>query len=644
MRSSPRLAFSHRCNVSSQGGAALLILMLLLVTGASYVLVSKLNDNFTRYSRQAVTARVLSEAKAGLIMYSVTYPENHASGGPGILPCPDINNNGSAVANCSAAGSTLLGRFPWKTVGTGEFRDHAGETLWYAVSDNFRTPVTGVINSETAGTLSVDATSDIVAVIFAPGPPVANQDRSGGPLLAANYLEAGNEVQDNNFYTRSASEFTDQVVYVTRGELMGIVEKRVLGDVARAIDDYQGSGWNPSSIYPWLSNFIDPGISAFRGQAGSIRGHLPFHWGTDPEAVVNGGAVAGRNPYTTDYSLSWDSLSGANITQNTQTTGWLTLSAPTSSCVRNSQCSNGSDTFNGLVPSSRTINAASCTWTDNGSFGCPPVSYTFNRNNVVVWSTANIFGYKNNSGSGWIQIYTNTDGSYGWEWAWFNSWSGSGWGNYSIDRVVQFDIQRQYDVTINLTDTDGIDINPPTAGEARTRDLDISGALSPSSITVTVTDTITNIDIQYPDYNISPVQSVTTLVSNAGTTGNIMVDGLQYDLDIDGGELPAWFVDNGWHELIYVAYASGEGSPPGTSICSAGSNCITINGSGGANDNKRVVVMSAGPELSTLGQDRSSSPGLADFFENVNAVEDDVFEANNLTNFNDRIRILAEAP
>jgi len=616
----------------TQSGAALLAFMLIIITGASFILVSSLNSNVRQYSRQAGTAATLQDARAALLSYSVTYPENHISGGPGILPCPDLNNNGSASGNCSFP-DTTLGRFPWKTVGVGEFRDHHGEHLWYAISDNFRTPQVTQINSDTPGTLGVDGMDDIVAVIFAPGAPVESQDRVAGPLLAANYLEGGNEVNDNTFTSRSAGEFNDQLVYITRRELMEVVEKRVLGDVVQALSAYQSAGWNTDTAFPWLSPFADPAVSAFRGQAGMIQGHVPFHWAGDTSGV------AGRNPFATDYFLSWNSVMDADIDRDSATDAWFTLPAATESCARNSLCNDASDSFNGLVPDNTMIAAASCLWSDRLTLGCPPASYSYDKVHTV-WSTANIYGYKNNTGTGWIPFYTDTSGGWKWDWAYFNSGAGAwGWGTYSIDRVVQGNLTREYAFDITLTGATDININPPAAASPRTRDIEITGTLSPSSIELTITDTLSGI-IQYPDYGISSLQSQTTLASDNDTTGTIAAAGITYDIDIDDGELPAWFVQNGWHELIYIAYASGEGSPPGTAACSPSVDCIALEGIGGTNDDKRAIVLIAGQELP--GQQRSASPDSNDYFEGENITADDQFRKDKSPVFNDQLRILAE--
>jgi type II secretory pathway pseudopilin PulG len=259
----------HRVTPHKQSGAALLALMLVIIAGASYMLVSNLNANTRFYNRQIETSVVLSEAKAALIAYALTYPENvNPNEGPGYLPCPDRTNPesidqtfvGRAGTSCSLVGGTTVGRFPWKTLRTNDLRDHAGERLWYAVSENFKNnpKVMGYLNSDTPGSLLVDTVDDIIAVIFAPGAPVANQDRdrsnSTKLLDPANYLEGGNEVINNKYVSRFFGEFNDQLVFITRKELMEVVEQRIVNQVRTILANY----YDTYGVYPWLSPFANP--------------------------------------------------------------------------------------------------------------------------------------------------------------------------------------------------------------------------------------------------------------------------------------------------------------------------------------------------------------------------------------------------
>ncbi len=260
-------------NKSQQQGAVLLIFALILLIGSTYSLIKKLNTETNYYLRQSKeTQQSLRLAKQALIGYAVTYPDAvNSDFGPGYLPCPDRDNDGDTDAGqCSLAGNTTIGRFPFETLEMAELRDGSGARLWYALSDNFRNnPKLEPLNSETEGQLSVDGNSDIVAVVIAPGAPIGNQNRNPADtnILTeiANYLELENSDidgggnLDGDFISidPSATDFTDfndRVIAITRQELMAVIEKRVLGEVKLVLETYKAT----HGAYPWLSPFADP--------------------------------------------------------------------------------------------------------------------------------------------------------------------------------------------------------------------------------------------------------------------------------------------------------------------------------------------------------------------------------------------------
>src|SRR5574340_734766 len=167
---------------SRQRGAALMVMLVILVAGAASALVGALSTTTLKNARQETTSNALAQAKDALIGYAVKVqvsssdiacadPPTYANPNcqrPGDLPCPDMDNDGDAESNCGdASGSNQykrLGRLPWKTLGLPDLRDGSGERLWYAVSNNFknntRTTCTapgqaGCLNSDTVGTITV---------------------------------------------------------------------------------------------------------------------------------------------------------------------------------------------------------------------------------------------------------------------------------------------------------------------------------------------------------------------------------------------------------------------------------------------------------------------------------------------------------
>lgn len=258
-----RLMSVHRVPLKKQTGAALLALVLLIVIGSTFFLVSKLNTNIALTQRSEETGAALSAAKEALIGYAITYPDKvNPDEGPGYLPCPDIDNDGDAEGICSLGGvNDTIGRLPYETLELEDLRDGSGQRFWYALSENFRNnPKIVPLNSESPASaqLSVNGRTDIVAIIFAPGEPFDNQNRTAGPNNVANYLEDDNSDFDTSFITSvNNPNINDRLIVITRQELMQAVEKRVLGEVRKMMIDY----FSDHGAYPWLAPFADPKAS-----------------------------------------------------------------------------------------------------------------------------------------------------------------------------------------------------------------------------------------------------------------------------------------------------------------------------------------------------------------------------------------------
>lgn len=258
--------------------------MLVLIVGSSYMLVSRLNEYAQAYARDTQTRLALLQAKQALLNYAMNYPElnDKPDRGPGYLPCPDENDDGATESNCSVTTGSTLGRLPTETLGLGDLRDSSGERLWYAVSQNFKYNQSSdyVLNSDTRGTISVDGTDDIVAVIIAPGAPVSDQNSRHGATetaaiasndiyqVADQYLEGDNATTaDASYATSGTGEFNDQVVTITRSELMQYVQRRVVEQVRKSLAAYHAT----TGAYPWLAPFSDPRADArwLKGDASS---------------------------------------------------------------------------------------------------------------------------------------------------------------------------------------------------------------------------------------------------------------------------------------------------------------------------------------------------------------------------------------
>lgn len=164
---------------------------------------------------------------------------------PGSLPCPDTDNDGaenSIAGNCSS----YIGRLPYRTLRIDKPVDGSGETLWYALSPALRdNPAASPINHQTSTGLTLDGRTEIAAIVFAPGPPLAAQN--GRPSnTRSDYLDETNASTANAFVSGPTSPtFNDQTLGITREELFRAVAMRVLGEI-RGPDDGGGNGTPPS--------------------------------------------------------------------------------------------------------------------------------------------------------------------------------------------------------------------------------------------------------------------------------------------------------------------------------------------------------------------------------------------------------------
>ena len=240
-----------------QSGVVLVAFLLLLVTGASFVFLRGLNAAATQSYRDAQTASALAEAKAALIGRAATDNDR-----PGTLPCPDLDNDGSAELFTGADCPAYMGRLPWRTLRLSDIRGGSDERLWYVLSPAYRDhPSAQPINSNTLGTLDVSGTvtaNDVLAIVIAPGITLGGQERNSANINnVLHYLEESNSDGDNDFVAASLSEtFNDQLTVLTWDSLLPTVERRVAGELRNVLNDYfANSSATPSArYYPYAAS------------------------------------------------------------------------------------------------------------------------------------------------------------------------------------------------------------------------------------------------------------------------------------------------------------------------------------------------------------------------------------------------------
>lgn len=614
-------------------------MMLIMVTGLAFMLISKLDIN--RIDREDIndTYRSLERAKQALIGYALTTPERSTASprpGPGYLPCPDFDNDGDADPAC---GPNSIGRLPYETLEEERLLDDSGEVLWYVLADNYRfnPAVFTPLNSETAGlnTLTLDGQPNVVAVVFAPGPAFPNQQRNAGPNVVGNYLENDNSDGDTGFISGLINDepptHNDRVIAITSQELMAAVEKRVLGEVDRVLDAYRNNHGVGNEAFPWLVPFGDPTqLNHFDGSVPGTTsaGHLPVRFADAPSLPQPAANLA-------TLSTSWN-IGPASGVFTPSPSG-----TPSEDCVRNSDCIDP----NIAPPDPLVFDNASCNWTTPDIFQC--------TGTITVSQSTDILGLI-------TETYTRT-------------------------------YQVTVDHTVAPADLDTVTTSPDTAAQLRTRNLVTNGittlvGATPMSIVVTddrqlappllfgfwITcdilppcgvlgtaqldladgDPVTSLTLSGIDYPLDAVGL------DRDGDGNFFSPGVDNSGDGDFNDpgdvlpdiprLPPWLVNNNWHHLIYVAYPDLTVEPlPGSAAttCTVGVDCLTLTANGmPVNNNIRALVITAGGDLT------GSRPSnlINDYFEGIVDVlpqdgidDDNVFTRQQPSNvFNDQLRVI----
>lgn len=218
-----------------QRGAAIMIMLLILVLGSAYFLVSSLNKNGPLFPRSESTTRDLKLIHDALIGY--------AQNNSGCLPCPSTDTTtGVAQATCA---TTSGGFLPWRDLQI-RAQDSWGRSYSYVVDPAFTSgcssnPHTAsadlsVLTRINGGPLvPVMITNGLAAVVVSHGANgFAASDTNGAPLPAPpashaderenriNRIETTRNVIKHELTNDPAAAggiFDDLVVYVTRNEL-----------------------------------------------------------------------------------------------------------------------------------------------------------------------------------------------------------------------------------------------------------------------------------------------------------------------------------------------------------------------------------------------------------------------------------------
>lgn len=314
---------------SRQRGAALIVIMFIIGLALAALLIKSYNADSLKLQQQEKTMAALGQAKEALLAWSVSYRDL-----PGMMPYP---NRGSDAAGYADGGADcffavpfnyqfLIGMLPSRDTndincmaatrkGLPDFRDAAGNPLWYAVSRNlvrnYEAPAInpvinpGMVNVDAVKPKPYDGTdarssypwlivrdingnvlSDrVAAVIISPGPPLPGQNRTN-TATSAHFLDQitiGAMTYSNRDYDQPdedfvmggdatlSNTFNDRLVFITIDELIYAVEKRAANEIIVALNAFRADN---GGEFPYAASLGTP--SDHLCKPGNAAGLLPL--------------------------------------------------------------------------------------------------------------------------------------------------------------------------------------------------------------------------------------------------------------------------------------------------------------------------------------------------------------------------------
>lgn len=333
---------------SRQTGAALLLMMLMVLVSVTAILASRVNNTEARIRQGGQTRVALAKARQALLDYAIVQ-QDLFPGRSTRLPCPDIDATGTTLEGeahataCGATGVSMLGRLPWRTLGVSALRDSTSECLWYAVSGSWKDAgvnTAALINPDTNGQFQLvslesgnllEGTSPEdrpVAIVLAANAPLPGQARSAGSagdhcdqsFVADDFLDDDTNLGISNALMtgsadtidvfavaeRYAETHNDHAAIISRADLeRGIAGRqdfdtamRDLGlAVTRCVADYARK--NPGGVndrrmpFPAPLSLADyrPDASYDDADSGTLAGRLPNT--VDTSNALTGNAITG---------------------------------------------------------------------------------------------------------------------------------------------------------------------------------------------------------------------------------------------------------------------------------------------------------------------------------------------------------------
>jgi len=296
-----------------QRGAAMLILMLIVMLGLITLFTFRMDRKGPELDADRKTALALAQAKEALLGRGlINGIPTGTKQNPGALPCPDRDNDGQTdnipPPQCNGKTPTSMlpantGRIPWVTLAIDDLRDGTGETLWYIIAPEFvdtGNPINSAITIPTLQLVQNGIATPVAGIVIAPGRPLPGQDRTA-PNTLSNYLE-GYDVTTNTFtVSPTSATYNDRVLPITAREVFTIVTRRMTRELA------QGIGGPPYPTPPSL-----PSASTWSQN----------NWGNAVSSYIVSGTTSNK------ITMSYTNCSGQqftilwNTTTNTNDVTW----------------------------------------------------------------------------------------------------------------------------------------------------------------------------------------------------------------------------------------------------------------------------------------------------------------------------------
>ena len=460
--------------------------------------------------------------------------------------CLDVLNSEvvNAVAGayaCPSATGALP--HPWLTV-----RNEMGATLSNRVAAILilpGTPITTETRTQSRNTVNPTQTSDgqasdyldsIRLPLGCSASCTATYDNAGlnnefiAIPLGTRYPASSEDVTKRN----ANIAFNDVLIYITIDELIPILERRVLSEMAAALRDVSGATPKKNIGYPWAAAAVSPGSYAnFTSQPLTLVGLFPF----SPDIAAS--PLSGYPAIRSDITWAVTGVSApakSCIEVQTGPTRWIN--------VRENIHTN-------IMGESASGTNSTCTWKGAGKVDCTDVTgYT-----KTLSKTFTRFTDSARCNAGTPVADTSA---------------------YTVSRTIS---NLSFDLSCNSAASLTSTYLSATSTLPQRRNWSCTSVTGSSTMTVDMTDVVS--------FPISPFSS-TASISIISPSATATVTNLRYQ-----PLMPYWFYQNEWYKTARYALSPSKAPSAGATDCGAATT-LTV---GGASVSTAVAVL-AGSRLS----------------------------------------------